>query len=58
MSDTSSSAKKYTVAFGLGALASGILFAWATNAMPKMMSKIMQNMIARMQEEGCDPKEM
>jgi hypothetical protein len=58
MSDIGLNGKKYTVAFGLGALASGILFAWATNAMLKMMSKIMQNMIARMQEEGCDPKEM
>ena len=58
MSSTGSNAKKYTVAFGLGALASGILLAWATNAIPKMMSEMMQNMMARMQEEGCDPKEM
>ena len=58
MSDTDSNAKKYMLAFGLGALGGGILLAWATKAMPKMMSKMMQNMMVKMQEEGCNPKEM
>jgi hypothetical protein len=58
MSDTGSNAKKYIVVFALGAAGGGLLAAWATNAMPKMMSRVMQNMMARMREEGCDPREM
>ena len=50
--------RKYAVAFGLGALGGGLLIAWATGAIPKMMSGLMQNMMVRMQEEGCDAKEM
>jgi hypothetical protein len=36
----------------------GIAVALATNATPKMMSGMMENMTARMGEEGCDPVEM
>jgi len=54
----SSNGKKYAVALGLGAVGGGLLIAWVTGAVPKMMSGMMQNMMARMQEEGCDPKEM
>jgi len=54
----SSNGKKYAVALGLGAVGGGLLIAWVTGAVPKMMSWMMQNMMARMQEEGCDPKEM
>ena len=58
MSNAGSNLRKYMLTFGLGAVGGGILAAWATNAMPKIMSRMMQSMMARMQETGCDPKEM
>ena len=58
MSDNDSSVKKYLLVFGLGAIGGGILIAWATKSMPKMMSRMMQNMMAQMQKGGCNPKEM
>ena len=54
----SSNGKKYAVVFGLGAVGGGLLIAWATGAIPKMMSGMMEKMMSRMQAEGCDPKEM
>jgi hypothetical protein len=50
--------KKYAASFGLGVIGGSFLTIWATGAIPKMMSGMMQKMMARMQEEGCDPKEM
>ena len=58
MSDTGSNIGKYMITFALGAVGGGLLIAWATKAMPKMMSGIMQNMMANMRQEGCGPMEM
>jgi len=45
---------KHILAFVLGVVAGGILVAKATNAIPKMM----QNMMAHMEEKGHSPMEM
>ena len=58
MGETCSNTKKYMLAFAVGAIGGGIAIAWATRAMPKMMSGMIQSMMARMSEEGCDPQEM
>ena len=50
--------KKYLVVAGLAAVGGGVAMAWATHALPRMVSGMMQNMMARMREEGCDPMEM
>ena len=50
--------RKYVFALALGAIGGGLLVAWATRAIPKMMSGMMQNMMVGMREEGCDPAEM
>jgi hypothetical protein len=50
------------VLFALGAMAGGLVVALATKAIPNMMSQMtsgmMQNMMAQMQNAGCDPGEM
>jgi len=58
MSATGSNTRKYLYTFALGAIGGGLLAAWATRAVPRMMSGVMQNMMAKMREEGCDPAEM
>ncbi len=58
MGDTGFSAKKYILAFAIGVIGGGIAIAWATRAMPRMMSGMMQGMMSRMREEGCDPQEI
>jgi len=58
MNDIGSKSRNYMLAVAVGALGGGLLVAWAANAMPKMMSRMMQNMMTRMREEGCDPTEM
>ena len=50
--------EKYYLAAFVGAIAGGLVVAWATNALPKMMSEMMQNMMAKMGEEDCNPAEM
>ena len=54
--------KNYAVAFLLGAVGGGLLVTMVTRAIPKMMTQmmsgIMQNMMTRMSESGCDPAEM
>ena len=55
---TMSSYKKYLVVTGLGVVAGGIFAAWAINAIPRVVSGVMQNMVARMREAGCDPTEI
>ena len=46
----------------LGAIGGGLVVAFATRAIPKMMSQMMsgmmQNMMSNMDEAGCDPAEM
>ena len=58
MGNTGSNLWKYMLTFVLGTAGGGLLAAWTTKAMPKMMSRVMQNMMTRMREEGYDPKEM
>jgi len=58
MGNVGAAGRKYMLAFALGAVGGGILTVWATGAMPRMMSRMMQNMMARMQDEGCNPAEM
>lgn len=53
MSDTDSSPRKYLFTFTLGAIAGGIIVAYATKAMPKIMSGMMRNMMSEMDDEGC-----
>lgn len=50
--------EKYYLAALLGAIAGGLIVAWATNALPKMTSAMMQNMKALMGGENCNPVEM
>jgi hypothetical protein len=48
----------YILAVALGAIAGGVAVAIITRAIPVMMSKMMGNMMTRMNAEGCDPEEM
>ncbi len=52
----------YVIAALLGALAGGLVVAWATRLIPKMMGKMMadfpRRMMAQMKAEGRDPAEM
>ena len=52
----------YFLAAGLGAIGGGLLSAVATRAIPKMMSKLMtgmmENMMAQMGEGDCDPADI
>ncbi len=58
MSDTGLNIRKYMLTLAVGAVGGGLVIAWATKAMPKMMSGVMQNMMAHMAGEGCSPAEM
>jgi ABC-type branched-subunit amino acid transport system permease subunit len=62
MRDVSPNTRSYVLAAALGAIAGGLFVAFATKAIPKMMSQIMsgmmQNMMARMREAGCAPQEI
>lgn len=58
MGDSGSNTMKYMLTLAVGVIGGGIAVAWATRAMPKIMSGMMQNMMAHMREEGCDPQEM
>jgi hypothetical protein len=58
MRNTSSRNKGYVLAALLGAIGGGLIVALATRAIPKMMSGMMQNMMAQMGEDGCNPAEM
>ena len=52
----------YALAALLGAIGGGLVVAVVTQAIPKMMSQIMagmmQTMMSRMREGGCNPAEM
>ena len=50
--------KKYLFVAVLGVVGGGLVMAWATKALPKMMSGMMRNMMAQMEGEGCNPAEM
>ena len=62
MKNLISSYKGYIIATILGAVGGGLIVVLATKAIPKIMSQMMagmmQNMMARMKEEGCNPAEM
>jgi hypothetical protein len=58
MRDVTPNRRGYVVAAAAGAIAGGLFVALVTKAMPKMMSAIMQNMMARMRDAGCNPEEM
>ena len=50
--------KNKILIFTLGAIAGGAFFAWSTDAIPKMTSRMMQNMMVRMKDEGCNPEDI
>ena len=58
MSNISSRRKAYALAAALGAIAGGLIVAFATRAIPKMMSGIMRSMMAQTGEGGCNPAEI
>jgi hypothetical protein len=62
MNKMSDQRKNYAVAFLLGAVGGGLFVAFASKAIPKMMTQLMsgmmQNMMSNMSESGCDPSEM
>lgn len=62
MDSTESNYKGYLFAAGLGVLGGAVLLAYATRAIPKMMSKMMagmmQTMMSQMEANECDPSEI
>ncbi len=58
MAQCCSGGKKYLLPVLLGAVGGGLLVAWATRAVPGMMSAMMSNMMSRMGGEGGSPAEM
>jgi hypothetical protein len=53
-----SDSRRLLLTTALGAVAGGFMVAWATRALPRMMTGMMQNMMAGMKESGCSPAEM
>jgi len=58
MYDKNSRNRGYVIAALLGAIGGGIIVALATRAIPKMMSGMMQNMMARMEKDDCNPADI
>jgi CheY-specific phosphatase CheX len=58
MNSARSPHRGYVLATLLGAIRGGVAVAIATEAIFKIMSAMMQNMMARMGENGCSPGEM
>ncbi len=58
MTQCCSGGKKYLLPVVLGVVGGGLLVAWATRAMPRMMSAMMSGMMSRMGGEGCSPADM
>lgn len=58
MHNTGSQARGYVLAAVMGAIGGGLIVALATNAIPKMISQTMQNMMAHMRESGFSPAQM
>jgi len=61
MNNTHSSTKGYALAIIIGTIGGGLLVAIATKAIPRMISRIMQNMmqsmIMQMRKNGFNPGE-
>ena len=49
---------RYAVVGAAGALGDGLLVARLTDAMPRLMTAMMETMHARMEAAGIDPAEM
>lgn len=62
MGDSYSHVRGYAIVALLGAIGGGITFAFATRAIPKMMSRMMcgmiSNMMAQMGDGSTTPEEM
>lgn len=58
MSKTDSNARGYALAALMGAIGGGLVVALATNAIPKVLSRVMQTMMVQMREAGFNPAEM
>jgi len=50
--------RKYVLIALVSAIGGGLIVALMTEAIPKMMSRMMGEMISKMRESGCDPAEM
>ena len=50
--------RNYVFVALVSAIGGGLTVVVMTEAIPKMMSKMMGEMIANMRENGCDPTEM
>lgn len=49
---------KYVLIVVLSAIAGGIVAVLVTRAIPRMMAGMMQNFMAQMGKDSCDPAEM
>ena len=58
MSEPGSKTNKRFLTFALGAIAGGIITVYATKAIPKIMSGMMQNMMSSMGGEDCSPSDI
>jgi hypothetical protein len=58
MHNTGSYIRGYVLAAVIGAIGGGLVVALATDAIPRMISKMMQNMKAHTGEGGFSPAEM
>jgi hypothetical protein len=58
MDDSKAPVSGYLLAAALGTMVGGIGIAIITRAFPKMMSRMMSNMMQQMGGEGCNPEEM
>jgi len=50
--------RNYILIALVSAIGGGLIVALVTQAIPKMMSKMMRETISNMKECGCDPAEM
>ena len=50
--------RKYVFVAVVSAIGGGLIVALMTEAIPKMMSRMMGEMISNMKVNGCDPTEM
>ena len=50
--------RKYVFVAVVSAIGGGLIVALMTEAIPKMMSRMMGEMISNMKENGCNPTEI